>query len=76
MLSLAISCVAHSFAAAGALAAAPELVLARRGGGALVRGGAWLFRGIQTGNPAAIGIGALCAGGGAWWLYNAAKNSE
>ena len=55
------------------LASSIDLTLARRGGG-IARGAVWLYRGISTGNPAAIGVGAVLVGGGGLYVWSQMQN--
>ena len=51
-----------------------DLTLARRGGGGLARGAVWLYHGVTTGNPAALGVGGLLVGGGGLYIWSQMKN--
>lgn len=47
-------------------------VLARRGGGRGIASAVyWVWRGIQTGNPVAIGLAVLGVAGVGFWIYSA-----
>lgn len=57
------------------LATAPETLARRGGGGGIVRAIYWVWRGIQTGSPIAIGIAGLTVAGVGFWIYSAVTDA-